>query len=119
MPTVAKITAEKNQENAYVVHISGEIDVSNLPELEGVVNPLLQKDATNVYILDCSGLEFMDSKVVGYIAYLYTTLKKSQKNIFIIGANDTINDILTLVGLTSIIPAFSTSEEALNSLKQS
>ena len=117
MSTVAQISQELKG-TTYVIHMIGEIDVSNLPELEGTVNPLASDTSANSFILDCNGLEFIDSKVVGYMAYLYSTLSRSQKKLMIVGANSTISDILTLVGLNSIIPIFPTTEEALKSLNQ-
>ena len=116
MPTTAQISQEK-VENAYVIHMSGEIDVSNLPELEGVVNPLVQDTSVTSFVLDAGGLDFIDSKVVGYMAYLYSTLSKSGRKIVFAQTNSTINDILTLVGLTNIVSSYPTLDEALNSLK--
>ena len=116
MPTTAQISSEK-VENAYVIHMSGEVDVSNLPELEGIVNPLVQDTSATVFILDAEGLEFIDSKVVGYMAYLYTTLSKAGRKIVFAQTNSTINDILTLVGLTNIVSSYPTIDEALHSLK--
>ena len=94
------------------LHLSGEVDVDYLPTLEKQMEAPLKK-VFQLLIIDCQNLEFIDSKIVGYMAYLYTTLAKSKKNIVFLNVNETVNDILTLVGLTSIIPLFNSREEAL------
>jgi anti-anti-sigma factor len=115
MPTTVQITPEA-KENTYIIHLSGEIDITNLPEFESVMKPLLQNTNIQNFILDFNGLMFIDSKVVGYLAYLHTTLTHSKRKLIFSATNETINDILTLVGLTTIVPQFATVDEAFNSL---
>ena len=104
-------------DNAYCsIHMSGEVDINNLDELEKAVAPMIEKKSIKAFVIDCSNLEFIDSKIVGYIAYLHTTLNHSGRTLTIANTNETINDILTLVGLTTIIPAFESVDEAIQSL---
>lgn len=112
MGTEVKITTEA-KDNAYIVHMVGEIDISNLSDLESVIKPIIDNADAKALILDCTGLMFIDSKVVGYIAYLSTTFGHSERKLLIASANETINDILTLVGLTTIVQQFTTVDEAL------
>lgn len=111
----AEIIAEA-KENICIVHLKGEIDVSYLPDFENVVKPLLDNAYYQAFILDCENLLFIDSKIVGYIAYLYTTLSKTSRKLFIADTNETINDILTLVGLKSVIPYYDSVEETLKNI---
>jgi len=115
MATNAQITTE-TKNNAYIVHISGEIDISNLSSLESIIKPIIDDTNIKAIVLDCKNLMFIDSKVVGYFAYIYTALNHSNRKIMIVAANEIINDILTLVGLTAIIPQFTTIEESLQNL---
>jgi anti-anti-sigma factor len=115
MPTAAKITSEAKG-NAYVIHLEGEIDVSILSQMETAIKPLLADINIQAFILDCKNLMFIDSKVVGYMAYLYTTLTHSQRKFMFAAPNETVNDILTLVGLTSIVSSFKTVDEALSNI---
>jgi anti-anti-sigma factor len=112
MSTTVQITTEA-KDNAYIIHMIGEIDVSNLSDLESIIKPIIDNANVKAIILDCKDLLFIDSKVVGYIAYLSTTFGHSERKLLIASANETINDILTLVGLTAIVPQFSTIDEAL------
>ena len=115
MTVHAEITAEAKG-NICLVHLNGEIDVSYLPDLENVVKPLLENAYYQAFVLDCENLLFIDSKIVGFMAYLYTTLTKNNRKLFIADTNETINDILTLVGLKTLIPYYDSAEEALKNI---
>ncbi len=96
-----------------VIHLKGEIDSSNLSEMELVIKPLLADPALQTFLLHCKELVFIDSKVVGFLAYLSTTLAKSKRPLVMAALNETVNDILSLVGLNQIIPHYPTLEDAL------
>lgn len=117
METIASIEIKTIGRHFGVIHLAGEVDVNRLSELEKAVTPLLNQATVKILILDCDGLEFIDSKVVGYIAYLHTTLSKSQRQLAVAHVNETINDILTLVGLNAIIPFYDSVEVAIETLK--
>ena len=114
MSSQTKIETRIEKENICVVHITGEVDSDNLSELEGILKPIIEDLKIKKIIFDCVDLEFIDSKVIGYVAYLHTTLSHNDRHIAFAGANETINDILMLVGLTSIIEQFNNINEALN-----
>jgi len=99
-----------------IVHLKGEIDVTYLPELESNVKPLLENMSYAAIILDCENLIFIDSKIVGFIAYLYTSLMKADRKLAIADINETIDDILTLVGLKTLISYYDSVEKALNNI---
>jgi anti-anti-sigma factor len=113
MAVHGEITTEARG-SASIVHLKGEIDVSYLPELESNARPLLENASYTTIIFDCENLLFIDSKIVGFTAYMYTSLTKSGRRLVITHINETINDILTLVGLKALIPYYNTLEEALN-----
>ena len=88
--------------------------VGEVLNIENIVNPLIQDLNNKVLILNLKGLEFASSKVIGYFASIYTTLNRTQRKIVFTDSNQTIKDILALVGLDQIIPTFPTLEEALS-----
>lgn len=118
MPTVANITVQDAPTNPAIkiVNVVGELDESNLPEFEAVVNPLVQDEAVKALIFNLEGLEFMSSKIIGYFASVYTTLSSSQRQVIATNINQTINDILVLVGLDQLLTIYPTTEEALSNL---
>jgi len=70
MATSVNITVSAPSGNPLVqiVRVSGELDESNLPQLESVVNPLLASKTNHALVLDFEGLEFMSSKIIGYLS---------------------------------------------------
>lgn len=99
-----------------VAHLSGEADASNLNQLEALGQTFQKKSGAKLLVFDCHSLRFIDSKTVGFFAYLHSTLKRSGRTFALAGLDETVQDILNLVGLLAILPHFSTSEEALHSL---
>ncbi|PIZ74283.1 hypothetical protein COY07_00890 [Candidatus Peregrinibacteria bacterium CG_4_10_14_0_2_um_filter_43_11] len=111
------ITTEVLNDHTVIARPVGEIDASNLPEMENILMPLIQNTALIDFVLDCENLTFIDSKVVGYMAYLHTTLARKNRRLLLVAANESVSDIFSLVGLTEIIPYFDSTDLALNSLK--
>jgi len=118
MPTVVQITANPAPGNPSVkiVNITGELDESNLPTLEGVVEPLIQDQNNRILILNLNGLDFMSSKIIGYMASVYNRLNADGRQIALAGCNKTINDILAIVGLNQMIACYTGLDDALNQL---
>ncbi|MBU1017750.1 STAS domain-containing protein [Patescibacteria group bacterium] len=118
MATVANITVESAPDNpsVQIVHLSGELDESNLPDFEQVIRPLVADLSCKVLLFDLDGLKFISSKVIGQFAYLYTTLSHSQRQLVLVRMDENIKDIFALVGLDQIIPTHPDIESALSNL---
>ncbi|MBN2087139.1 STAS domain-containing protein [Candidatus Peregrinibacteria bacterium] len=116
MPTEVKITS-RVLITSCVIHMEGSIDGNNLDKLESVVEPLLKDPNNRIFIMDFKGLQFIDSRVVGYITFLYTTLNHSGRILALISPTEAVDDTLTLVGLKNLIPTFSSIDEAIKKLQ--
>lgn len=118
MPTTANITVEDlaGYPSAKVIRVVGELDESNLSDLENTVNPLIQNPDAQVIILNFSGLEFMSSKIIGYLAGLYTNLSHENKKMILTEFNQTIFDILSLVGMDQMVGCYGTMNDAIASI---
>jgi len=117
MVTSSSISTEIVFGSIGLIHTIGEIDQSNLPDLESAVKLLLESPALKAVVINCTDITFINSKVVGYFAYLHTTLVKSGRKLVLAALNETLSDILALVGLTAIIPHYETWEEAVEKCK--
>jgi anti-anti-sigma factor len=115
MATTATITINSVEGNdaIKVIHVAGELDETNLPEFEGTLTPLIEDQKIKVFIFDFVELRFMNSKVIGFFAYVYTTLSRNQRRIIFASYNQTIYDILTLVGLDKLVDSEVTLEGAI------
>lgn len=101
-----------------VVHVSGQLDESNVDEKIQVVYKLLEGGTKDLnLIFDLANLEYMNSKSIGYLTDLYGKVTETGGRITIVSARPNIFDILQVVGLTQLIQTFSTTEEAKLSIE--
>ena len=101
-----------NNAHTKIVHLKGELDKVNIEELKKEVDP--QSDDANVFqlIFDLSELNFINSKGIGYLVSVYSHLTKNGKTMIITNASQPVMDVISLVGLTSIIPYRASMEQA-------
>lgn len=109
---VAEITDEKAP-SVKVVHLNGELDEISVEQLKTQLDSLLEDTNVNQLIFDLTNLRFINSKGIGFLVSVNTDLSKDGRNMTLAGANESVMDVLSLVGLTNIIPYHATLEEAL------
>lgn len=99
-----------------VIAIIGEMDEVSLETLQNKIQPTLDNLDIKTIIFDLSQLEFINSKGIGYFVSVHTHLAKTQRKMILAAADEAVMDVISLVGLTTIIKYFGTVEEALNNL---
>ena len=99
-----------------VVVLAGEMDESNIESTREQLNPVLNDANIKTIIFDLRNLEFINSKGIGYLVSVHTHLSKDQRVMILAGAQEAVMDVISLVGLTTIIKYFNTVEEAIASL---
>jgi anti-anti-sigma factor len=101
-----------NNPNIKVVHLSGELDEVSIERLRTYVDPILENKNVVKLIFDFEKLEFINSKGIGYLVSVHTHLAKDGRSLVIVGAVEPVMDVISLVGLTSIIPYYETLSDA-------
>ena len=104
-----KIETE-DQGRAYVVRLSGDVDLDTVTLLEGALDGRVH-DSQNV-ILDCQYLTYIDSTGLNVLADLY----RQGRRFVLIGPSPTLRKILRIMGLDMLIPIAASVEEALDML---
>jgi anti-anti-sigma factor len=100
-----------------IVKIVGQLDESNVDDKAKEIYAVIEAHPKNLgLIFDLSGLEYMNSKSVGYLTDWYQKVTEAQGNLVVIGARPNIHDILQVVGLTQLISFYQTLDEAKFSL---
>jgi anti-anti-sigma factor len=123
--TEAKITIEDTQSASpdkvmKVVHITGQLDESNIDEKIKEVYKVLEDNPKNLnLIFELEHLEYMNSKSIGYITDIYGKVTESLGQVAIAQARPNITDILQVVGLSQLIKMFATVDEAKSYLSNS
>jgi len=96
-----------------LVKIVGQLDESNVDEKIQQVYKAVEENPKNLnLIFDLEGLEYMNSKSIGYLTDLYGKITESGGKVTIAQARPNILDILQVVGLTQLIQAFDNLEAA-------
>jgi anti-anti-sigma factor len=108
--------AESSTETTKILVFHGELDESYLEDLKKQLDPILDDANIKSLIFDLHDLEFINSKGIGFIVSIHTHLAKDKRTLILIDAQEAVMDVVSLVGLTSIIPYYSSLEEALNNV---
>lgn len=99
------------------VNISGQLDESNVDEKAKEVYAVIDANPKNLFVVfNLEGLEYMNSKSIGYLTDWYGKISEAGGKVYIAQARDNIIDILQVVGLTQLIPAFASMQEAVDQL---
>ena len=91
-------------QNELYLYLDGELDQSVADDLRQQIDQYLDKVNPKKVVFDMKKLLFMDSTGIGLIMGRYKKLKKRQIPIFIANPNSSIDKVLKISGLYSIIP---------------
>jgi anti-anti-sigma factor len=106
---------------ACVVQLSGDVDLSIVPELRAVLGNVLEGGCVNV-VLDFTGVVYADSTALGLLVWLDHKLKPVGGKLVLAGANSDVSRVLELSGLMSVASSIAMSgsaEAALDGLDTS
>ncbi len=94
------------------VIISGQLDESNVDEKAKEIYALIDANPAGLFVVfDFEGLEYMNSKSIGYLTDWYGKIFEAGGKVYIVKARENILDILQVVGLTQLIQSFGSLEE--------
>ncbi|MFA6527939.1 MAG: anti-sigma factor antagonist [Candidatus Gracilibacteria bacterium] len=113
----ATITFEDVQTNGgkkvKLIKIAGQLDESNVDEEAKKIYTVIEQGGAGInLIFEFSGLEYMNSKSIGYLTDWYSKVSAGGGKVVIAQAKSNIVDILQVVGLTQLITTYPTVEEA-------
>lgn len=108
--------ADGPKEGTKKVSLTGEMDEVSIDTLKTQIDPILNDLNIKSVVFDLTNLEFINSKGIGYLVSIHTHLSKDQRSLILAAANEAVMDVISLVGLTTIIKYFNTVDEATTSL---
>lgn len=110
---IEDITVGNGDKNAKLLTFKGQLDETNVDEKAKMVYEIIEQTPQNLYlILDFEGLEYMNSKSIGYLTDWYSKVTEGGGKIAIAKAKPNILDILEVVGLTQLVTCYPTLDEA-------
>ena len=102
-----------------LVKITGQLDESNVDEQAKSIYKLIESVPQGLLLVfDFSGLEYMNSKSIGYMTDWYSKVSATGGQVVIAAARENILDILQVVGLTQLINPYPSVEEAKASVSK-
>lgn len=111
--TISDLSLEGSDKVVKLCSFVGQLDESNVDEQAKKIYALLETLPDNsALIFDFEGLEYMNSRSIGYLTDWYSKMTEKNGKLVIIKARDNIEDILKVVGLTQIIDFYLSLEEA-------
>lgn len=117
--TIEDIPASLQGTAAKLVKFVGQLDESNVDEKAKIIYAVIEQSPKNLFLLfDFEGLEYMNSKSIGYLTDWYGKITEGGGKIVISKAKSNILDILQVVGLTQLINCYPTLDEAKFALLQ-
>lgn len=106
----------EGRKNVIVVYLEGQMDESNLIDLKNTMEKKVFGGDAEYCILNLKDLQFLNSRVIGYLASLYSISIEKKVHLMLTSAQEGVHDVLVLVGLTKLIPHFLSMEEALENI---
>lgn len=101
---------------AKIINFSGQLDETNVDEEAKKIYTVIDQMPQPQLILDFSGLDYMNSKSIGYMTDWYTRVMTKNGKMVIANPKANILDILKVVGITQIISVFDSLDLAKSGL---
>jgi anti-sigma B factor antagonist len=101
-----------------VLAVTGEIDIYTAPLFKQAVVNLVSEGNSDV-IIDLSGVTFMDSSGFGTLLGATRRLRPGGGGLHLAGANSTIQRMLRLTRLDTIMQVYETREDAVRAISNS
>ena len=116
METLIEVN-KKEEGNIIVFEFSGELDETNADKtFKSIYDDIGEFQNKNI-IFNLSGLKYLNSKSIGYIADVFSNIEDAEGKMYISNCSDGVKDILELVGITTIIPTVNDEKDAIADLK--
>jgi len=116
MKTLIKIT-KKEDENILIFTFEWELDETNADNTFKDIYEQIGSFENKKIIFNMSGLKYLNSKSIGYIADVFSNIEDNEWEMYISDCDNAVKDVLELVWITTIIPTVDTEAEAIESLK--
>lgn len=114
MATLLKIASSLQDEGSAVLALTGEVDVSNTPQVREAGLKLLA-DGAKKLVVDLSATDYMDSAGLGTLVGLLKRLKEAGGAMAIAGPQPRVNRLFQITGLNQI---FSIYEDVGTAIKE-
>jgi anti-sigma B factor antagonist len=112
-PTTDAIAAARQEGDALVITIKGEIDLHVSPDLRTDLFSMLQKTGAKRLIFDLVAVPYMDSSAIAVLVEALQKLRKSGGKVLLTGLQPRVKGLLEIARLNSIFTVCASVDEAI------
>ncbi len=113
------IEIKKREENGVTIFdFTGELDETNADNTFTGIYEQIGDFSDRKIIFNLTGLKYLNSKSIGYIADVFSNLEDNDGKMYISNCDEGVKDVLELVGITTIIPTVDTEKQALEEINK-
>jgi len=112
METLIEVN-KKEQNGVIIFEFSWELDETNADKTFTSLYNEIGDFAGKKIIFQLTNLKYLNSKSIGYIADIYSSIEENDGVMYICECDEGVKDVLELVGITTIIPTVETLKDAL------
>lgn len=116
METLIEVN-KKEQGDILIFEFNGELDETNADKTFKSIYDGIGEFANKKLIFNLSGLKYLNSKSIGYIADVFSNIEDNEGQMYITNCSDGVKDILELVGITTIVPTVDSEADAISEMK--
>ena len=106
------ITTEQLGDDAYVIALSGEVDLYTAPEFKQQLLDVIGKGAKDI-VVDFSNTTFIDSTTLGVLVGGVKRLRASDGQLSLVCSDRNITKIFEITGLDRVFSIYPSRDEAL------
>jgi anti-sigma B factor antagonist len=111
------ITTEQLSDAAYVISLSGEVDLYTAPEFKQQLLEVIGNGGKDV-VVDFSNTTFIDSTTLGVLVGGVKRLRPTGGQLTLVCSDRNITKIFEITGLDKVFPIYSTRDEAVGEIGQ-
>lgn len=108
----------KLKKRTLIIALDGELDHHTAGQIRGMIEEAVTEKKAKHLILDFSALRFMDSSGIGMVIGRYKLIKSLGGALFLVCSGGRIEKLITLSGLSRLIPVCKSVDEALANIKE-
>jgi anti-sigma B factor antagonist len=112
------ITTEQLSDAAYVISLSGEVDLYTAPEFKQQLLEVIGQGGKDV-VVDFSNTTFIDSTTLGVLVGGVKRLRPTGGQLTLVCNDRNITKIFEITGLDKVFPIYESRDEALQSVSSS
>jgi anti-sigma B factor antagonist len=107
------IGSVREEGDAVIASLNGEIDLHSSPDLRGQALRMLENKKPKKLILNLGGVPYMDSSAIAVLVELLQRIRKGGGNIYLTNLQPRVKGLLEIARLETIFIVTASEEEAL------